>query len=221
MRYTLLAFASLLPTLCGCADLLKSRYAMDDPVYAAKYVDGAEKTQPLKKLKQAVDARHVEGLSGGYFSAGTQWRDNSQGMLAGGEIGSEAYATSWLSGRMGLAGYLGPEDWYAGGEVGARMQLPTRLTPFVGIGTFHGLSLTRSDARDDFIDNDDDGSVDERGEKKTDVDGWLSTVYPEVGVHFWPTGQGRLTGFARYLITSDGRESDDWAAGVQFTAFGR
>ncbi len=222
MRYFFLLLMSVtFAASSGCADLLKSRYAMDDPIYAAKYTDGAEKTEPLKKLKQAVDARHVEGLSGGYFSAGSQWRDASQSMMAGAEIGAEAYATSWLSSRVAFAGYLGPDDWYAGADAGARIQLPTRLTPFVGIGTFHGLSLTQRDARDDFIDNDDDGAVDEIGEMETDIDGWLSVVYPEVGVHFWPTGQGRLTGYARYLVSSDGRASDDWAAGLQFTAFGR
>ncbi|HBE68323.1 MAG TPA: hypothetical protein DDW52_09270 [Planctomycetaceae bacterium] len=221
MVVRLFLLLGLLQLLSGCANLLKSRYAMDDPVYAAKYTDGASKTQPLKKLKQAIDARHVEGLGGGYFTAGTQWRDSTQGTLAGAEIGSEAYPTSWLSYRMAMAGYIGPDDWYAGGDVGARLQLPTRLTPFVGVGTFHGLSLTREEAEDDRIDNDDNGFIDERGEMATTVDGWLSTIYPETGVHFWLSGQSRLTGYARYIVSSHGRDADDWLAGIQFSAFSR
>lgn len=194
---------------------------MDDPVYAAKYEEGAPKSQPLVKLKQSMDARYVEGLEGGYFSGGTQWRDNSQSTLAGAEIGSENYFTSWSSGRVAFAGYIGPDDWYAGLDTGLRFQLPTRLTPFVGVGSFHGLSTTYADSTDDGLDNDDDGAIDEVGELDIEFDGWLSAVYPEVGVHFWATGHGRLTGFARYLITTDGRDTDDWLAGVQFTAFGR
>lgn len=217
----LIAAALLCPVFSGCAELWKSRYGMDDPVYAAKYAEGAKKTEPLKKLKQAVDARHVEGLAGGYIAGGAQWRDDSQSGLFGAEIGGESYPTSWSSARAGLAAYGGHDDWYAGADLGLRLQLPTRITPFVGLGTFHGLSTTRIDATRDGKDNDDDGYADEWGERKTTVDGWLSTIYPEVGVHFWPTGQGRLTGYARYLVSSDGRESDDWLAGLQFAAFNR
>ena len=212
---------TVFPTLSGCANLFKSRYAMDDPVYAAKYEEGATKLEPLKKLKQALDARHVEGLSGGYLAGGGIWNDDSQSAMYGAELGYEGYVTSWFSSRMALAGYLGPDDWYAGADLGMRTQLPTRITPFMGIGTFHGLSTTRADATNDGEDNDDDGFLDEVGEKKTKFDGWLSSVYPEVGVHFWPTGQSRFTAFARYMVTSHGREHDDWLAGLQFTAFSR
>lgn len=205
----------------GCANLFKSRYAMDDPVYAAKYEEGAEKTEPLKKIKQAMDARHVAGLTGGYIAGGGIWNDDSQSAMYGAELGAEGYATSWLSSRMALAGYLGPDDWYAGADFGLRTQLPTRLTPFAGIGTFHGFSTTRADATNDGEDNDDDGFLDEVGEKKTKFDGWLSSFYPELGVHFWPTGQSRFTAFARYMMTSHGREHDDWLAGLQFTALSR
>lgn len=214
-------FAGFLLFAAGCADLLKSRYAMDDPVYAAKYSEGAKKSEPLKKFKQAIDARHVEGLGGLYIGGGSQWRDDYQAALAGAELGSEGYATSWTSGRAAIAAYAGSEDWYAGTDLGMRLQIPTRIAPFVGLGTFNGLSTARVDATRDGRDNDDDGFADEWGEKKTKFDGWLSTIYPEVGVHFWPVGQARLTGYARYLITSDGRDSDDWLAGVQFTAFER
>jgi hypothetical protein len=45
----------------GC-NALKSRYAMSDPVYAEKYAEGAKRDDVLGKLKQAIDARHVEGF---------------------------------------------------------------------------------------------------------------------------------------------------------------
>lgn len=216
----ILLLITLFPS-AGCANFWKSRYAMDDPVYAAKYADGAEKSEPLKKLKQAMDARHVEGLTGGYLAGGSIWHNEAESTLAGAELGYEAYPTSWMSSRMALAGFVGTDDWYAGGDFGLRAQLPTRITPFVGIGTFHGLSTARVDATNDGEDNDDDGFLDENGEKKTEFDGWLSTVYPETGIHFWPIGQARFSAYARYLITSHGREHDDWLAGIQFTAFGR
>lgn len=203
----------------GCANLGKSRYAMDDPVYAAKYEDGAARGELIGKLKQALDARHVEGLSGGYYSGGAQWRNETT--LGGAEIGGEAYPDSWISYRAGLAGFIGHGDWYAGLDSGIRTQLPTRLTPFVGAGMFHGLSTTREDATRDGEDNDDDGFADEYGEKATVFDGWLSTVYPEVGIHFWPTGQSRFSVFGRYLVTTQGRDHDDWLVGMQFTAFNR
>lgn len=66
MRFILLI---LLPLLGVGSNTLKSRYAKSDPVYAEKYADGAAKTDLLGKSKQAIDARHVEGL-GGWFAGG-------------------------------------------------------------------------------------------------------------------------------------------------------
>ncbi|MEM8734669.1 MAG: hypothetical protein AAGG44_10630 [Planctomycetota bacterium] len=203
----------------GCANFGKSRYAMDDPVYAAKYEDGAEKTDVAGKVKQAIDARYVEGLEGGYYGGGSQWRGDD--VLGGGEIGYETYPVSWVSSRVGLGAFIGHGDWYAGVDSGVRLQLPTRLAPFVGVGTFNGLSTTYVSADDDGIDNDDDDRIDERGEEKLDFDGWLSSVYPEVGAHFWATGQTRITAFGRYLVTTEGREHDDWLIGFQVSAFHR
>lgn len=221
------SFIAILPllwlgsSLTGCATFWKSRYAMDDPTYAAKYAEGVPKRDVLGKLKQAIDARHTAGLEGMYFGGGTQWRNDYESTLAGIEIGTEAYPDSWFSQRVGFSGFLGHDDWYAGIDSGARIQLPTRLAPFAGLGMFHGLSTTREDATRDGEDNDDDGLVDEYGETAVVPDGWLSTVYPELGIHFWPAGQARLTVYARYLVSSEGRNYDDWLAGFQFTAFER
>ena len=51
--------------------------------------------------------------------------------------------------------------------------------------------------------------------------GGLAALYPEVGVHFWLNGQIRFTTFGRYLVTTEGREFDDWLIGGQIAIFGR
>lgn len=211
----------LIPVMTGCGSLLKSRYAMDDPVYAEKYENGAEKGDLAGKLKQSVDARHVSGLGGPFVSGGAQFRGKGESALAGAEVGYESYGSSWHSSRISLSGFVGHDDWFAGLDTGVRLQLPARVTPFVGVGTFNGLSTTREDATDDGVDNDDDGRTDERGETKMEPDAWLSSIYPEVGLHFWPTGKSRLTFYSRYLVTTEGRDSDDWLTGFQYSVFSR
>lgn len=51
--------------------------------------------------------------------------------------------------------------------------------------------------------------------------GGLAAIYPEVGVHLWLDGRFRLTTFGRYLVTSEGREFDDWLVGGQIAIFSR
>lgn len=58
-------------------------------------------------------------------------------------------------------------------------------------------------------------------EKKSTIDGWLGSIYPEVGSHFWINGRWRLTTYGRHLITTEGRRHDDWLWGLQLTCFGR
>jgi hypothetical protein len=212
-------FAVLMIACSGCS--LHSRYAMDDPVYADKYADGAEQGDLLGKAKQALDARHTTGLGGLYFSGGAQVKPDSGHTLYGGELGGEAYLSEWSTGRAALAGYVGPDDVYGGLDIGARLQTPTRIAPFVGIGAFNGFSTGEERADDDGIDNDDDGLVDERREKRTTYDGWLSAIYPEVGLHLWLDGCWRVTAYGRYLVTTEGRGQDDWLLGLQIAGFSR
>jgi len=207
-------------TSCGCS-LLRSRYAMDDPVYSEKYTDGAVRGDLLGKAKQALDARHTEGLGGFYLGGGAQVRPRSGHAMVGAELGGEGYMTNWTTGRASLSAYLGEDEGFGGLDLGFRLQTPTRIAPFVGIGTFHGASRGVERADWDGLDNDDDGRIDEFGEEKSVVDGWLSVVYPEVGAHLWLDGSWRLTTYGRYLITSEGRDHDDWLLGMQFTVFGR
>lgn len=204
----------------GCTSL-KSRYAMEDPVYAEKYEDGAERGDLLGKAKQALDARHTEGLTGPYFGGGAQVRFNPGHSLGGLDLGVEGYPTSWLTWRGGLSGYVGPDDLYGGLDTGVRIQPPTRIAPFAGVGMFHGISRAYEDADADFVDNDDDGFIDEPGEEERTIDGWLSVIYPEVGAHWWINGNWRVTAYSRYLVTTEGRDNDDWLLGVQFAGFAR
>lgn len=207
-------------TLSGCS-LFKSRYAMDDEVYAAKYAQGADRFDLLGKAKQALDARHVDGMGGLYLSGGAQYQADADEPFFGGELGMEGYSTSWYTGRAALATYIGDNEGYLGLDTGFRLQTPSRVAPFVGVGMFHGVSRDVELADWDGRDNDDDGLIDERGEQKSGVDGWLSAVYPEVGAHLWLTGNWRLTGYGRYFVTTEGRDHDDWLIGLQLAAFGR
>lgn len=194
---------------------------MDDLEYAAKYADGAEKGDIPGKLKQLLDARHAEGLGGIYVSGGAQSPPDSDTPLVGLDLGYEYYQTSYLSHRLALTGYAGTDQGYAGADAGIRLQVPTRISPFVGVGMFNGISRGVEDASRDRIDNDDDGIVDEFGEEDSYPDGWLTAIYPELGTHFWLNGHGRITAFSRYLVTTEGRDQDGWLFGGQFTLFSR
>ena len=205
----------------GWSSMLKSRYAMDDPVYAEKYADGAEKGDLVGKTKQALDARHTEGLGGLYAGGGAQIRPSSGTPMGGAELGAETYTTNWSTARAALSLFMGEDEGYGGLDLGLRLQTPTRIAPFVGVGTFQGGSRGVRIADHDGQDNDDDGWIDEYGEKESRIDSWLASVYPELGTHFWINGSWRLTGYGRYLITSEGRRHDDWLIGLQLSCFGR
>ena len=74
----LLILVSLIPS--GCAlptGILRSRWAMDDPEYAEKYCDGADKSDVLGKVKQAADARFQDDAFGVFVSTGYSQRAGS------------------------------------------------------------------------------------------------------------------------------------------------
>lgn len=200
---------------------LKSRWAMSDPLYAQKYAKGAPKTNLPKKIKQASDARFVDDFAGWYLSAGLTTIGDTPSPLGSVELGYTGYQTSYLTNRVGLIAAVNDEDFYVGGEMGFRIQTPTRLAPFVGLGLFAGASSTRSPAEHDNVDNDDDGAVDEDGETEFDFDGALAAVYPEVGLHFWWTPRVRLSGFGRYMVTTEGRRADSNYFGASIAILSR
>lgn len=194
---------------------------MDDLEYAAKYHEGAEKEDVLGKVKQAVDARHVKGLGGWFVSGGGQFLAKSDAPIVGAEVGYECYPTSYYSQRISGLLLSDSNQGFAGMDVGARFQTPSRLAPFAGVGMFNGFSRGEIDADQDRRDNDEDNAIDEGGEKKSIVDGYIVAVYPEFGAHFWLNGSGRITLYTRYFVTSEGRDQDQWLLGGQATIFSR
>jgi hypothetical protein len=206
----------------GCAlptGILKSRWAMSDPEYAEKYCDGAEKSDVVGKLKQAIDARFQEDASGLFVSGGYAKRADADHGLFAIDVGGEAYMTSYLTGRVSLMGMGNGEDWFTGADTGLRLQTPTRLAPFVGAGVFAGYAHETVSADDDWKDNDDDGRIDEFGEEDERISGTLAAVYPELGGHFWWTPQVRLTSYGRYMITTEGSDANDWQFGFGLALF--
>lgn len=192
---------------------------MEDFEYAEKYAEGAERGNLLGKLKQASDARFQDDAQGFFVSTGFAKRKEVEDGLLAIDVGAEKYLTSYLTGRASLTGMVNDEDWYTGVDTGLRLQSPSRLAPFVGVGLFGGGAKETVLADDDGIDNDDDGSIDERREKDTRFSGGLAAIYPEVGAHFWWTPQLRFSGYGRYMLTSEGREHDDWLIGFGLAVF--
>lgn len=215
VRYTTILCVFCLQV--GCAGIGTSKWANDDPVYAEKYASNYSSNdgeKAARMLKQAIDARHVDGRSGGYV--GFSGADEPTAL--GAEIGAFTYVDPAVEVRAGLKGLLGTgaDDWFAGLDLGARVQSPSRLAPFAGVGTFIGGNGRQVGARDDNIDNDDDGAIDERGETRTRGE-FIASVYPELGVHYWLTSGLRMTGSAQYHVTTDGRDSDFWFIGLSFS----
>jgi hypothetical protein len=210
--------------LAGCAlpsGLTRSRWAMDDPEYAAKYANGAAKTDLPGKIKQASDARFQGGTSGCFISGGAYSRPDSDKALGAIDIGLESYVTSYLTTRGSLMLMANEEDLFAGLDLGLRLQIPSRLAPFVGVGMFAGYAKEVVPADDDWIDNDEDGFTDEHGEDKERFSGLLASIYPEMGAHFWWTPNLRLTSFGRYMVTTEGRDDDDWLVGGGIAFFAK
>ena len=206
MRFVCLII--LLISASGCS--LNSRYALDDPIYQQKYADGASKGDILGKLKQAFDARHTKYLDGFVGGGGGQVGD-AFGSL---EIGREVYVENYFSNRISVTGLSGTDRTAVGLDVGARLQTPTRVAPFVGVGAKAGILAT------DVLEIAAETALDAEFDDDTDIDG-LAAVYPEVGVHFWADGNLRFTLFGRYLVTTEGRDFDDWLIGGQIALFAR
>lgn len=198
----------LLAANSGCSGIGTSRWAMDDPVYAEKYDEpysGDDVDKVERMMKQSVDARYVDGRSG--FYAGAAASDDP--LTLGVEAGGFHYLNHSVESRVALKGLLGTgaSDYFAGADVGLRLQSPSRLAPFVGVGTYLGGNSRSEPAENDLQDNDNDGSIDELGEKEN-VGKFFASVYPEVGVHYWLNGKTRLTTSAQYHLTTAGRDDD-------------
>jgi hypothetical protein len=164
-------------------------------------------------VKQAVDARHLRGKRGGYVA----FAGRDEPTAVGAEVGMIQFGEPWTEARVGLATLVhdGGDHPVSGGLSGSlRLQTPTRLAPFVGIGAYGGYAGLKS-ADDDGRDNDNDGSIDERGE---DESAWAGAVFPEAGVHFWINHRVRATASASYYVTNQGRNDDFlfYSVGIAF-----
>jgi hypothetical protein len=189
-----------------------SRWARRDADYRAKY--DQHRDQPLQVVKQAIDARHVRGKSGGYGAiVGVD-----QPAAGGVEVGAFHYGTPYAEGRVGVAAMIreGDHPLMAGANLGFRLQTPTRLAPFVGATTYAGWTGTKQ-ADDDGRDNDDDGWIDEVGE--TD-DTYTVAIAPELGMHFWLDHKRRVTFSSRYFVSAYGRDEDFLYFGIEYGSFG-
>ena len=162
-------------------------------------------------LKQSADARFVKGRSAGYIGiAGTD-----DPTTLGLEIGGAKYRSASFEQRAGIKGLLGTgdSDLFGGLDLGVRLQSPSRLAPFIGLGTYLGISAFPRSAEDDNLDNDDDGSIDELGETTRHA---FAAVYPELGAHFWLKHDVRATLSAQYHISTAGRDHNYWFFGLTF-----
>lgn len=193
--------------LAGCTG---SRWAKQDPDYAAKYPRHTDDVG--RTIKQAVDARHLRQKNGAYGSLSA--RDEPVAM--GAEFGLLRYPNPWLEGRVGVAGLIYENDdipMSGGGVAAVRLQTPTRLAPFIGLGGYAGMT-PEVGATNDNIDNDGDLYIDEFDE--TDQ-GFVFAMIPETGIHFWLTPGWRLTASASYTMPSSGRDDDFWMYGISLS----
>lgn len=185
--------------LLVCVGCTGSRWAQEDPDYAAKYPQHTDSVPRM--IKQSIDARHLR-RKGGMYTA-IAGRDEPGAM--GGEVGGFYYPSPYVEGRLGLSGliYDGPEPVSGGLLAGARMQSPTRLAPFLGIGAYAGLTPS-SALTSDGLDNNFDGFIDNDEETENE---FVGALIPEAGCHFWLTPGWRVTGSASYFVTTS--SSDD------------
>jgi|GEM_PF-589226 len=211
-RIALHLIAWILVLLSGCS----SKWAMPDQDYQKKYSKPypEDKTDKwLRMGKQMSDARHLRDKDGWYAKGG--WSENPDAGLI--ELGVYQYHDPWQSTHFGISGLIGEDKIYGlpGLELGTRLQTPTRLAPFVGVGTYVnvldvGINLLISEMQND---DDDCGCHDDDDIKWKSV---FATAYPEVGLHYWVTPSLRLTGSAAYHFSTQGRDNDFLMLGVTF-----
>lgn len=166
-------------TLAGCQG---SRWARQDPIYSKKYSRHTD--DPVRTIKQSIDARQVAGRDGNYFSTAFGSNPNV-GELSVGKFLYLPHLKGMVESRIGLKGLvsLDNDGGGAGGlEAGVRVQSPSRLAPFAGISAFGGLGP--SDYLEAFLSTSDQSDDDTQG---------AIGISPEVGVHYWITPQWRLT----------------------------
>lgn len=179
-----------------------SRWARSDPKYAQKYDHHTD--DPVRTVKQAIDARHLEGRGGYYADVASQDDPAAIGVGAG-YFSYAPKAKGMLEARGGLSLLAGENGVgvTGGGELGARIQLPTRLAPFVGGGLYAGYL---PDINEISLGGSMSGPSDEDND-----DLLVAAAYPEAGIHFWMSPTWRLTASVSHYfpIASTRGTSDD------------
>jgi hypothetical protein len=125
------------------------------------------------------------------------------------ELGLDVYINDFFSindvfsinGSFMLLGSEYEKDTVYGYRLGARVEAPTRISPFWGLGTFFGSS--------DFW-----------GDKSTNKaiipTTYMATVFSEAGLHIWTTKDTRLSLYYSYNFSSNGRRDDMKILGLSF-----
>lgn len=156
------------------------------------------------------------------FQIGTMYAENIRGV--GLYAGFEAEnivpnASGYIDAALLVSdAYDAVAPVFGGVSIGLRTAWDVPLSPYLGAGIYVGENEKEISASKDNIDNDNDGFVDEAGEMTADNQ-LMTAIYPEVGwrIKFGDTVALRMMG--RYLVSSFGRQHDDWFYGVSL-AFG-
>ena len=168
----------------------------------------------LANMSHAADSPH--------FQIGTKYAEKIRGVgLYAGFEAEEILpnASGYIDATLLISdAYDAEQPVFGGVSIGLRTALDVPLSPYVGAGLYVGENEKEVSASHDKIDNDRDGFIDERGEVITD-NLLMTAIYPELGFHlkFGETFSIRMMG--RYMVSSFGRQHDDWYYGVSL-AFG-
>ena len=109
---------------------------------------------------------------------------------------------NWFSeARVGVSYFADNEFLYKGATGSVRLQFGDVISPYVGLGLLAGYAEKTVDASADGLDNNNDGVIDEYGEKKTlsQASGFL---YPEVGVALYAGSFGITLSARRFYGSS-------------------
>lgn len=208
-------FLLLLPI--GCRGT--SKYGMDHPEYVRKYDRPYKPGEKYWRMpKQMIDARHVAGDVGGTMGLGGGLSKHAGGL--GADLGGVFYSRSWLSFNTGLNGMLGAsgDDGFAllGVRAGARVQTPTRLAPYAGIGAYAGLGPSTKPNPD--YEQPNPYSFSSEPKQSRYATQGLVAAYPEFGLHWWCSGRVGVSVGSQYWMTSEG--DGFWYHGVTLCCLG-
>ena len=216
MNRRLLALLAMLLLLCatGCR---YSRWAMRDQDYARKYPEPTNNI--FQRAKQALDGRHLDMKDGSFLAGGV----SPDGQAVWADIGAMHYPEAWTESYLAFSGLYSDDlhDAFFGGKLGTRIQSPSRIAPFVGVGGFAGLFHKGSagDALWLALQDDDDCDCNDPDWGPGD-DGLhpMFAVYPEAGIHYWLNSDTRLSASISYMVSTEGRDYDYLLLGFSLTS---